>query len=61
VIHEIKNQHGKHITEIYIRDEIINALENAKDCCWVDGVKIDIVKDFKTDGVRETIVNIEGI
>ena len=61
MIHEIRNQHGNYITEIYIRDEIIHALENAKDHCWVDGVKIEIVKDFRTDCVRETVVNIEGI
>lgn len=61
MIHEIKNQHGKHITELYIRDEIINAMENAKDHCWVDGVKIEIVKDLRDDSGRETVVNIEGI
>ena len=59
--HEIKNQHGKYITEIYIRDEIIYALESAKDHCWVDGVKIEIIKDFRTDDGRETVVNVEGV
>ena len=59
--HEIKNQHGKHIMETYIRDEIIYALENAKDHCWVDGVKIEIAKDFRTEDGRETVVEIEGI
>ena len=27
MIHEIKNQYGKHIIEVYIRDEMIDALE----------------------------------
>ena len=59
--HEIKNQYGKPINEVHIRDEIIDALEKAKDNCWVDGVKIEITKDFRTESGRETLVNIDGI
>ena len=61
MIHEIKNQYGRPITEIYIRDEIIHALEKANDHCWVDGTKVEITKDFRTSIGRETLVNIEGI
>jgi hypothetical protein len=61
MIHAIRNQHGNYITEIYIRDEIIDMLEKAKDHCYVDGVKITLDSDFRKDGVRETVVEIEGI
>ena len=59
--HEIKNQHGKHIIDKRMRNEINHMLEKALDHSYVDEKKIEIVKDFRTDKKRETVVFVEGI
>lgn len=59
--HEIKNQRGKHIIDESIRDEIKDALDKGLDYTYFDGVKLEIIKDFRTDKLRETVVNVEGI
>lgn len=59
--HEIKNQHGKHITDVFIRDEINYALERGLDYTHFEGTKLEIIKDFGTDKFRETVVNVEGL
>ena len=61
MIHEIKNQHGKHIIDEEIRDEIIYAIEKDMTYTYHDGIRIDIVKDVKTEKGRETLVRVDGI
>lgn len=61
--HIIRDQNEKSISETYVRDEIINAIDMAKSYCYVDGIKIDIVRDYRNSekNLRETTVHIEGI
>jgi hypothetical protein len=60
-MHEMKNQNGNHIINDAMRVEINHALENDLDHTYYEGTKIEIVKDFKTDKLRETVVNVEGL
>lgn len=59
--HSIKNQNNNHILDKNIRDEINHALDNGLDHTYFDGVKLEIIKDFRTDKLRETVVNVEGL
>ena len=59
--HSIKNQLGNHIIDTSIRDEINHALENALDHTYFEGTKLEIIKDFRNDKRRETVVHVEGL
>ena len=59
--HEIRNQHGNHIIDQCIIDEINDAIDKDLDHTYFEGSRIDIVEDFRTDDLRETVVNVEGI
>jgi len=61
IVHEIKNQHGKHITDEKIRDEIIYALDHDMCYTYYDDKRIDIESDTRTDQDRVTLVRVEGI
>jgi len=58
--HEIKNQHGKHITDEKIRDEICFVIEHNMKYAYYEGTRIDIKTKVTKDG-RVTRVEIEGI
>ena len=59
--HDIMNQHGKHIIDDYAIVEINHALDHSLTHTYIEGRKIDIVSDKKTDKKRITIVKVEGI
>lgn len=59
--HSIKNQNDNHIVDINIRNEINHALQKGLDFTYFDGVKLEIIKDFRNDERRETVVNVEGL
>ena len=58
MIHEIKNQFDKHLIDKDIRNEVKHALDKGLDHTYYNGVKLEIVKDFRVDGHRETVVNV---
>ncbi len=59
-IHSITNQHKKHIIDYKIRDEICHMLNNALDYTYVQGKKIEIIKDHRhSDGSRDTVVSVD--
>ena len=59
--HTIKNQLGHYICDDAILNEIHHIIENRLDYGYFDGQKIEIVKDFRSEKLRETVVYIEGI
>lgn len=61
MIHEIKNQNEEYIIDDYILNEIHYLLDSGVDYTYFDGKKIEIIKDFKNEKERETVVNVEGI
>ena len=60
-MHTIKNQLGKYICDDAILNEIHHIIANRLDYGYFDGQKIEIVKDFRSEKFRETVVYIEGI
>ena len=58
-MHTIKNQRGKYIIDKKIREEIIHALDHGLSHAYFKNTKIEIISDFKKDGERGTIVNID--
>jgi len=48
----------KYITDVKIIKEIKHMLDHHLDYTFYDGVKIDLVSDFRKNGDRETIVSI---
>ena len=59
--HSIKNQNDKHIIDELIINEINHLLDHDLNYTYFEGTKIEIIKDFRTETERETIVKIEGI
>ena len=59
--HTIKNQNGQYICDDAILNEIHHIIENRLDYGYFDGQKIEIVKDFRSEKYRETVVYIKGI
>jgi hypothetical protein len=59
--HRIKNQNGKFIYDRKHYEAIKNMLHNGRDECFIEGKRITVKSDFRKDGDRETVVNIEGI
>ena len=58
--HAIKNQLGNHICDDAIPNEIHHIIENRLDYGYFDGQKIEVIKDFRSEKFRETVVHIEG-
>jgi len=57
--HEIKTIYGTHIVDQHIRDEVNHMIREGIDTHTINGKKIEIVKDYKTNDMRETIIQVE--
>lgn len=57
--HEIKNQDGNHIIDERIRDEIKDMIDKGLDYTYVDKAKVSVIRDFRKDNFRGTIVEVE--
>ena len=60
-MHTIKNQLGNYICDDAILNEIHHIIENRLYYGYFDGKKIEVIKDFRSEKYRETVVYIEGI
>jgi len=57
--HEIKTIYGTHIIDQHIRDEVNHMIRKGIDTNTINGKKVEIVKSYKTNDMRETTIQVE--
>ena len=57
--HTITNQDGKFIHEPKIRTEIQDMIDKGLDYTYFDGKKISVMRDYRCDDIRETVIEVE--
>jgi len=59
--HTIKTRDGEHIFDQRVRVEIFHMLEKWLDYVVVEGKRYSVYSDYRSDGDRTTIIEVEDV
>ena len=61
VTHTIKTVQGKFIEDEEIINEVKSMLHNGLNYTYIQGKKVSVHSDFRKDGERISVIEVEGI